>query len=59
MSKAKRAKSFFRCVVCDDAGLVNCEGSIEPCPQCNPDSGYEGNYLADLQRKRELKAQHT
>jgi hypothetical protein len=36
-----------KCEVCKGHGFVNCEGSVEPCPQCNPDSNYEGNYLVD------------
>jgi hypothetical protein len=36
-----------KCECCDDKGFVRMGGEVQPCPQCNPDSGYEGNYLRD------------
>jgi hypothetical protein len=42
------------CGVCNDLGFVNAGGEVEPCPGCNPDSGYErGEYAAELLAKTE------
>ena len=36
-----------RCHVCLDLGFVNAGGEVEPCPNCNEDSGYApGEYAA-------------
>lgn len=41
-----------RCEICKDQGFVLCAGEVEPCPNCNPDSGYEsGEYQAELTAK--------
>jgi hypothetical protein len=35
------------CEVCADKGFIKAGGKLRPCPQCNSDSAYEGNYLLD------------
>jgi hypothetical protein len=40
------------CAVCWDKGFVMNGGDVEPCPRCNPDSGYEpGEYENELRAK--------
>jgi hypothetical protein len=38
------------CEVCLDKGFVKDDAGVDPCPNCNPDSGYEpGEYLAEIE----------
>jgi hypothetical protein len=37
-----------RCYTCNDKGFVRYENEVEPCPNCNEDSGYAtGEYQAE------------
>jgi hypothetical protein len=36
------------CTVCADKGFVRMGDDVEPCPGCNPDSGYAADCLCQL-----------
>ena len=38
----------MNCETCHDKGFVNAGGEVAPCPNCNPDSGFEPGEYAGI-----------